>query len=300
MKISDILDEMKIECRCINEQEFDSLGLAGYNDKKNVCTFMTNIQYIQELSDSVVMTITNEETAQKLIRTGYDQGICVVADPRVTFFSMHNFLTNDEKYLREKAPTIIGKNCRIHSFSCISENNVVIGDNVIIEEFCSIKENTVIGDNSIIRAGSIIGSEGFEFKERGETLFRVNHVGGVIIGANVEIQSNCCIDKAIYPWDNTVIGDYSKLDNLIHVGHGVKIGKRTMIVTHSAIGGRTQIGDDCWLGIGAVVRNGLKIGDNARANMGAVVTKSIPENAAVTGNFAIAHDKFISNIKKDK
>ena len=58
MKISDILDEMKIECRCINEQEFDSLGLAGYNDKKNVCTFMTNIKYIQELSDSGVMTLS--------------------------------------------------------------------------------------------------------------------------------------------------------------------------------------------------------------------------------------------------
>ena len=156
----------------------------------------------------------------------------------------------------------------------------------------------VINDNSIIRAGCKIAGEGFEFKNTSEEVFHVSHIGGVIIGESVEIQYNTCIDKAIYPWDNTVIGDHVKIDNLVHIGHAVKVDSRTMIVANSGIGGRVSIGEDVWIGFGATIRNGIHIGDRARTNMGSVVTRNVGTEEAVTGNFAIPHKDFIANLKK--
>ena len=194
--------------------------------------------------------------------------------------------------------TRIGTNCNISSQAVIADKNVIIGNNVTIEEFAVIRENTVINDNSIIRAGCKIAGEGFEFKNTSEEVFHVSHIGGVIIGESVEIQYNTCIDKAIYPWDNTVIGDHVKIDNLVHIGHAVKVDSRTMIVANSGIGGRVSIGEDVWIGFGATIRNGIHIGDRARTNMGSVVTRNVGTEEAVTGNFAIPHKDFIANLKK--
>jgi UDP-3-O-[3-hydroxymyristoyl] glucosamine N-acyltransferase len=120
----------------------------------------------------------------------------------------------------------------------------------------------------------------------------------VKIGVNVEIQYNTCVDRAVYPWDDTVIGDYCKIDNLVHIAHGVKLGPKVMIVANSGIGGRTIIKEGAWIGFGATIKNGVILGKKARANMGSVVTKEIPDNSSVTGNFAIEHSKFIQNLLK--
>ena len=145
-------------------------------------------------------------------------------------------------YCRDRFRTIIGEHCSISKHCCISDYNVSIGDYVTIEEFVSIRENTTIGNNSIIRAGSIIGGEGFEFKANGAGILSVKHLGGVRIGENVEIQHNTCIDKAVYPWDNTSIGDNSKIDNLVYIAHGVKVSNNVLVVGQSGILGR----DSCW------------------------------------------------------
>jgi UDP-3-O-[3-hydroxymyristoyl] glucosamine N-acyltransferase len=179
---------------------------------------------------------------------------------------------------------------------------VTIGDAVVIEEFASIKENTVIGDGSVIRSGVVIGSEGFEIKkyriEEGETVFTVKHLGGVIVGKNVEIMNNSSIEKAIYPWDDTVISDGCRFDNLVLIGHASRMGKRVFIAGESVIAGNVTIGDDVWIGVGATVSNRIVIGNNARVSLGAVVTRDVPENTTVSGNFAVEHSKFIEHLKK--
>lgn len=295
MRISKYLDELNIEYEAINEVEVSSLGLAGYNDGGRVATFIENAKYINELSDSVVLIFSNRETAAQINNA---LSVIIVDNPRETFFQLHNLLCNYEEYVGKDETTRIGENCFISPLAVISDRNVTIGNNVIIEEFVVIRENTIIGDNSIIRSGCKIGGEGFEFKKRNKEIFSVKHVGKVRIGKNVEVQYNTCIDKAIYPWDETVIGDYVKIDNLVHIAHAAKIDERTMIVANSGIGGRTNIGYDTWIGLGATLRNGIEIGNNSRANIGAVVTKDISDNESVTGNFAIEHSKFIENIKK--
>lgn len=298
MYISKILKEMGIPHICKNEQRVSSLGLVEYNDGKDVCTFVDNEYYLEKLSDNIQMVLIGEDLLDTLKQYRKSYGICIVENPRLTYFRIHNYLVNDISYRRTDFKTRIGTNCNISSQAVIADKNVIIGNNVTIEEFAVIRENTVINDNSIIRAGCKIAGEGFEFKNTSEEVFHVSHIGGVIIGESVEIQYNTCIDKAIYPWDNTVIGDHVKIDNLVHIGHAVKVDSRTMIVANSGIGGRVSIGEDVWIGFGATIRNGIHIGDRARTNMGSVVTRNVGTEEAVTGNFAIPHKDFIANLKK--
>lgn len=107
-----------------------------------------------------------------------------------------------------------------------------------------------------------------------------------------------CLDRAIYPWDDTVVDDHSNIDNLVYIAHGVKIGKLSLVASGATIGGRCNIGDNVWIGLGAIIRNGIDLGAGSRANMGAVVTKSVGEGEAVSGNFARNHEELIAEIKR--
>ncbi|MCI5698575.1 MAG: UDP-3-O-(3-hydroxymyristoyl)glucosamine N-acyltransferase [Clostridiales bacterium] len=298
MKISKLLPKYLPEYNftVINEKEFQTLGLVGSDTGASKCTFIDRPEFSDALEGDVTMVITTEEISQRI--ESYDVGFCIVDNPRVVFFKLHNSLADIEPYARPRFKTKIGKNCKIHSSVIISDENVVIGDNVRIDPYAVIKDNVIIGDNTIIHSGVVIGDSDFEFKREGHEIFGVTHCGGVIIENDVEILANSGVNKALYPWDNTIIKKYVKIDMLCNVSHGVKIGSETMVVALSGIGGRTVIGDRCWLGYGCIIRNGITIGNDARINMGSIVTKNVENNESVTGNFAIDHDKFMEDLKR--
>lgn len=285
----------QIECKAVNETEVDSLGLLVSRCGKRLCSFVDDEKYLQNMSDDIKVLFVTEELAEKVDRK---RGLLIVSQPRKIFFQLHNALIQEKDYIRTDFATEIDDTAQISDMVSIPKRNVRIGKNVIIEPFVTIYENTIIEDNCIIRSGAKIGGSGFEHKRDGDTIFSVVHLGGTILKHNVEIQNNTCIDRAIYPWDDTLIGAYTKIDNLVHVGHAAKVGSCCMIVAQVGIGGRTVIGNNVWLGFGATIRNGLLIESNSRVNMGSVVTKNVPEGGSVTGNFAISHDKFIQNLKK--
>lgn len=298
MKISNILrqagDNFGIT-DILLDVEFQTLGLAIADIDLEFCTFLDDIKYVESLKDKASMLITTPEISKEI----HGRGVCISDNPRITFFRIHNYLVNDKEYrLSKEFKTIIGEGCRISDMSSIATKNVKIGNNVTIEEFVSIKENTIIGDNAFIGAGTVIGGEGYEFKRLpNNEVLPVKHCGWTKIGENVQIQYNTCIDKAIYPWDATIVGDYCKIDNLVHIAHAVKLGKAVFLVAGSLLGGRTVIKDNTWIGVGTTISNGLIIGEESRVNIGAVVTKSIEDYASVSGNFAIDHKKFIEFIK---
>lgn len=297
MRIKDVINEAGNDfgiSQIVAEKEFNTLALAVADINMEFCTFLEDQKYLDNLSSKATMVITNQETAGFIT----DRGICISDNPRISYFSLHNYLTKKECYLiRPTFDTIIGDNCSISNLSYISDVNVKIGDNVIIEEFVSIKENTIIGDNTIIRSGTVIGSEGYEFKRINNEVLSIKHVGWTEIRSNVEIQHNSCVDKAIYPWDRTLIGEYCKIDNLVHIAHAVKLGKGVFVVAGSLMGGRTVVGPNTWIGVGAIISNGLIIGKDAKLNLGSVVTKDVEDSKSVSGNFAIDHKKFIEFIK---
>ena len=280
--------------RVLKDEEIDYLGLTTAECDKRILSFIENEKYIKDLSKDIKAVITNEYIGEKL-KDSY--GVIIAGSPRMDYFKLHNELVKYKDYIREEFKTTIGENCEISNLASISNKNVKIGNNVKIEEFVVVRENTVIGDNSIIRAGVILGGEGYEYKRVDGIIMNVTHCGGVIIGSNVEVQYNSCIDKALYTWDNTIIGDYSKLDNLVHIEHGVKIGERCLIASRTTFGGRTVLGSDSWVGLGAVVSNNLKLGNKVSVSLGSVVTKSLEDGSKVSGNFAIDHNKYLDFIK---
>ena len=301
--LSTELTKIGIEHAVINEKEFLSLGLAGYNDGRNVCTFLAAAKYAAGLSEGISMILTSQKVYDELTSSGdigEDYGICIVDNPRLTYFLLHNALCDLEDYKRPGFKTKIAASARISSHAYIAPYNVEIGENTVIEEFVSVKENTTIGDDCVIRTGTKIGGPGFEIKNDGEKTITVKHIGGVKIGNNVEIQQNSNIDKAIYPWDDTIIDDHVRINTLVQIAHGDKIGRFTEIVAHASIQGRVKIGENVWIGPGSVIRNGISIGDNARVNMGAVVTLDVLAGESVSGNFARTHTLLIDEMKKYK
>lgn len=298
MKISNILEQSGDNfgiMEILLDASFETLGLAIADVDLEFCTFLDDIKYMESLKDKATMIITTPEIAKQI----KGRGVCISDNPRVAFFRLHNYLIRSNDYrVSQEFKTIIGEGCQISDMSSIATKNVKIGNNVTIEEFVSIKENTIIGDNTFIGAGTVIGGEGYEFKRLpNNEVLSVKHKGWTKIGDNVEIHYNSCIDKAIYPWDATIIGDYCRIDNLVHVAHAVKLEQAVFLVAGSLLGGRTVIKENTWVGVGTTISNGLTIGKDSRVNIGAVVTRSIDENSSVTGNFAIDHDKFIKFIK---
>ncbi len=280
-----------------NERSFRWLALTDSALDEPTCTFLDNEKYASHIGPQVVMALVRPGMERALQGKGY--GLCVVDSPREVYFRLHNALAASAEYARPDTPACVGRDCRISPLASIAEKNVVIGDHVVIEEFVVVREHTVIGDHSVIRAGAKLGGHGFEFKRVSDGTLPVAHLGGVRIGENVEIQYNTCIDRALYPWDDTMVGSGSRIDDLVYIAHGVKVGKRVLIAGHSTVGGRTIIGDDAWLGLSATVVNGISVGRGARVNMGAVVTKPVPDGGSVSGNFAIDHERFIRNLKRD-
>ena len=152
---------------------------------------------------------------------------------------------------------------------------VKIGTGTIIHPNVSIYEGVEIGSHCIIHSGTVIGSDGLGFAKDGQDWHKIEHLGRVIIGNNVEIGSNSSIDRGSV--GNTKIDDNVKIDNQVHIAHNVEIGEGTAIAARSAIAGSSKIGRYCTLaGCCAVVDN-VEISDEVHVTAMTLITKSIKE-----------------------
>ena len=203
----------------------------------------------------------------------------------------------DSKAIISKTANI-GKEVIIRSGSIIGEyvsigdrteigNNTVIGDNTILGSDCvlfsniSIYDNIKIGNSVIIHSGTSIGSDGFGFVFDKDRYVKIPQIGNVIIGDNVEIGSNCAIDRATI--GNTIIGDMTKIDNLVHIAHNVKIGTGCLLTAGFAIAGSSEIGDNCVFAGQVGVAPHLKIGSNSIFASRSGITKSLEGGKTYAG-----------------
>lgn len=154
----------------------------------------------------------------------------------------------------------LGDNVTVHSSVSIGEN-VEVGDLGVIHPNVTIYPGTIIGKRAIIHGGAVIGADGFKFLvgERGRRI-KVNHIGRVRIGDDVEIGANACIDRAML--DETVIGDGVKLDNLVQIGHNCVIGEHTVVAAGCGIAGSVIIGKNVTIGGLVGVADHITIADN--------------------------------------
>jgi UDP-3-O-[3-hydroxymyristoyl] glucosamine N-acyltransferase len=164
---------------------------------------------------------------------------------------------------------------------------VTIGDDSFIFPNVTIRENTRIGNNVIIHPGTVIGSDGFGYVPEKGKHHKIPQTGGVVIEDDVEIGANVTIDRATI--GDTVIGRGTKIDNLVQIGHNVKIGTDCIIVSQVGIGGSVEIGDGVVLAGQVGIRDHLRIGNGAIIGAQSGVGSDVPEGQIYSGSPAIPH-----------
>lgn len=198
----------------------------------------------------------------------------------------------------------IGKNAAILPFAYIAED-AEIGDNAIIYPHVyigrhakvgsdctfysnvTVRENCIIGDRVILQAGCVIGGDGFGYITSEGKHTKVLQTGNVVVGDDVEIGCNTCIDRATV--DSTVIGKGTKIDNLVHVGHNDVIGENCILVAHVGISGSVTVGHNTTFGGQAATAGHLKIGSNCTFAGRTGLISDVPDNVVWAGFPAQSH-----------
>ncbi len=213
----------------------------------------------------------------------------IVENPRLAFMKVVSelFVDNNIEYRIEET-------ARIHPSAKISSNvkighNVVVGEHVEIGEYTIIESNTVIhrgthiGRNVKIGANNTIGGVGFGYEkdEQGNFTF-IPHLGNVVIEDQVEIGNNTAIDRALL--GSTILRRNVKVDNLVHIAHGVEVGENSLIIANAMVAGSVRIGSNAWVAPSASILNKKQIGEGAVIGMGAVVLKDVQAGDVVAGS----------------
>ena len=170
---------------------------------------------------------------------------------------------------------IIEKNVKIYP-NCYIGKNVKIKENTILFSGVKIYHDSIVGKNNIIHSGVIIGSDGFGFAPNPNTNYKkINQIGNVVIGNNVEIGANSTIDRATM--GSTIIGNGVKLDNLIQIAHNVEVGEHTVIAAQTGIAGSSKIGKNCMIGGQVAISGHLSITDEVKIAGQSGIASSINE-----------------------
>ena len=292
-----------------SKEDFDSTRIYGVKDIKSAssedlsfCSLDDAEKAIMTISKSNAKVIICHQSLENLVypRSGKQQCLIFVKNPRMVVMKIINEIYYSPSVNRKKRnhlnkkimaapPTSsisksarIGKNCSIGDFTKIGDK-CIIGDNTIVGDRVIIEQNTRIGKNCIIQPGTVIGADGFAYERLEDTLElqRFPHIGGVVLGNNVEICSNCSIARGSL--SDTIIGEGTKLDALVHIAHNVEIGRHCALTAGTIIGGSTRIGDMCWTGLNSTIKHKVKIGNKVIIGSGASVINDIDDEDIVAG-----------------
>jgi len=283
----------------INKKIF---GVNNIKDANfNEITFFNNLNYLKEAKYcKASVCITNDKNVKYLNKNTIP---VISKNPLIDFYKVVNIFypessLDNEKinahtsmriFLKKKIfigkNTIIDKSASIGSNTLIG-NNVIIKSNVHIGKNCVIGsnviiENSLLGDNIVIKSGTLIGQTGFGFKFEKKKKIKFPHIGMVIIENNVHIGSFCTIDRGSLT--DTVIGEFTSIDNQVQIAHNVKIGNFCMIASQSGIAGSTIIGNNVKIGGQTGISGHLSIGNNVKIGGKSGVLANIEDNQTVMG-----------------
>lgn len=280
----------------LKTKTFNTLGLVD-SEARETLSFLDDNSFLKSLKTNSNITglFTTSQISEEVRAMRSDVALYIVNDPRYSFYSLQNLITK-LVYSETRFKSVIHPSAVIHPKAYVSEYNVIIGADVEIEPNVTILSDVEIGKESAISAGTVIGAEGFEHKRTSKGILSVKHDGKVLIGEKVYIGAVNGISKG-FSYRNTIIGDETKTDNLVHIAHGVQIGKRCFLPASCMIAGSVTIGDDVWIGPNASISSQITIQNNAFVTIGSVVTKDVSEKGHVTGNFAIPHSTFLRILK---
>lgn len=261
------------------------IGAKIIGDSTNKVTFLSEIHKVEKGS---LTFVDNEKYYNQVV---YSAATAIIIDKELECpegktlllvekpFEAYNFLAlHFSPFTPIKSivsPTaIIGENTILEP-GVVVGNHVTIGDNCLIRANTVLLDNTKIGSNVIIHANASIGNDAFYMSKQPDRSYKRWHsIGRVIIEDNVEIGAGCTIDKGVS--GDTVIGEGTKIDNLVHVGHGVRIGKHCLIAAQVGIAGKTIIQDHVTIYGQVGISKSLVIGEGATLLAKTGVPKSLP------------------------
>lgn len=219
----------------------------------------------------------------------------------------------------------IGKKCKIGA-GCYVGRGVVLGDSVTLFPNVTIFDETKVGSGTVLWSGTVIrerceigsgcifhinvsiGADGFGYRpsDDGNGLVKIPQIGNVVIGNNVEIGANSCVDRGKF--SSTIIGDGCKIDNLVQIGHNSVMGRSCIMAGHSGLAGSVTLGDGVIIGGSASISDHVKIHSGAVVGGGSGVIKDVPAGKTVLGYPAtdakemlkqwVAMRKFVKDSKK--
>ena len=285
-----------INCEYVGNDDFPVLGMNEIHVvTSGDIVFVDHPKYYDKALESKATIIL----INKKVDCPEGKALLISDDP----FRDFNILTNYFKPFARSNSSIsatakIGKNTVIQPNTFIG-HNVVIGDNCIIHPNVSIYDDTVIGDNVTIHANSVLGANAFYYKKRAEGYDRLLSSGRVVIEDNVDIGASCTIDRGVS--GATTIGEGSKLDNLIQIGHDTVIGKKCLIASQVGIAGCVVVEDEVtiWGQVGCT--SGITIGTKAVIHAKTGISKSLEGNKTYWGVPAVEAKlklKELASIKK--
>jgi UDP-3-O-[3-hydroxymyristoyl] glucosamine N-acyltransferase len=255
------------------------------NASDSSITFLANTKYRKYLRNSKSLAvITNQENLQEDHRN-----YIVNENPYEVYAHVSKLFKNINIEIENKSihpsavisnDAILGENISIGANVVIGPN-CSIGNNVIIKSNCSIVQDVQISESTIIHNGSVLGSDGFGYAPTKNGYTKIEQIGALIIGSNVEIGACCSIDRGAI--SDTEIHDGVKLDNQIQIAHNVIIGKNSAIAASSAIAGSTVIGKNFRMGGMSGVIGHIKICDNVTVGAHTLITKDIKEPGNYVG-----------------
>ncbi len=270
-------------------------GLAPLESAKiSDISFVSNPRYQQQLAGSKAACVI---VAPALQEFALQRGSCIVAEQPYLYFARLTQLWRAHLGQGRPRPAqaihpsaVVDPEAKVHPSArvgalCVIERGAEIGAGTELRSRVTVGEDCVIGARCLLHSGVVIGADGFGFAPNGERWEKIEQLGAVRIGDDVEIGANTCVDRGAL--QDTVIEDGVKLDNLIQVGHNVHIGRNTAIAGCAGIAGSATIGAQCTIGGGAIVLGHLQIADHVHISAATVVSKSIKNPGQYTGFFPL-------------
>jgi len=308
-----LLKEIINICKSHNNKFLDKkiYGVNNIKDaKSDEITFFSNLNYFDEAKNTKASACIVSEKLKIYLNP---KSIPIISkNPLIDFYKVVLLFYPESSFDDENITPIkntkkiyLGKNSLIDK-SAVIGRNCAIGNNVIIKKKvhignnCKIGsnvvlENTFVGDNVVIKTGTLIGQTGFGFKFEGKKRIRFPHVGRVIIENDVQIGSFCTIDRGSLT--DTIIGEFTSIDNQVQIAHNVKIGNFCMIAAQTGIAGSTIIGNNVKIGGQTGISGHLSIGNNVKIGGKSGVIADIEDNQTVMGYPAKSIRDFLTNKK---
>ena len=283
---------------CIGDSSFvinEIIQMNTSNTRKDVLYWCSD-KNIEKLTSCNAGTIICSEKAKTLALKNTCNYL-IVKNPKKTFSDvlkeffapkpLQNFISPNAS-IHESVK--IGKDVYIGHFTVI-EKDCIIGDNCAIGHNTVLHEKTILGNHVKIGSNNTIGGVGFGYaKDENGNYEVLPHIGNVVLENNVEIGNNTCIDRGVL--GSTHIKENVKIDNLVHIAHGVVIGENSLIIANAMLGGSAIIGKNVWISPSVSIINKGEVEDEALVGMGAVVVKPVKSKTSVVGNPA----KFLKDL----